>query len=557
MKKSLSYLLALSLAVPGVLAAPTVKSGLTGFANGMKALFKGNTGAFIDGLLAAAPIIGLFVVVFGLIFFLLKITLFKDDAHSKYARMIGIGIGLIGIAQQSVFDAILNWSTTFLILSFILAIIFMFIIFLNYNRKSHYEMGKSMFNAQGEFLAAKSDARKAKREFNKVEHELGLDEKLYAKTERDLNMLDSDLRDITKLYGDELRQCDHLAELLRKAAAAANRGEDNQVHGYVQALSRDLGGLVTTMQHENADDRKAHELLNYIRKNLAYSFKDEKEALSEEDHIKKIIARHIQHHHELHNYGKDKLAALEDNLYKEGTDMHKHLLAIRSAAIQLKNLEDRIEKHMEEMEHYGYQPKHDAASAVRDAAMTQDFLESHKQLDHLRSLIEHGRQHATRIGSLEQEMRQLVSQIDNHERALMILIADSKATFEKELGADKKSVSVEKKFLKKWQGHDKEIEYLLSQLLSTHKNKPHEAHFKANKGFYDGFESNVKRLLSSVPRSGDADKILAAYEPVFKKISELATEFDKHHMPQGLPKNANYALLIKAEAEGALKDLKK
>jgi hypothetical protein len=440
-KKALSFMLALSLALPGVLAVTTVKSGLVGFAEGMKGLFKGNVGVFVDGLLAAAPVIGLFVVVFGLIFFLTKLTLFKDDAHSKYARMIAIGIGLIGIAQQSVFNTILGWTTIFLTLGFIAAIIFMFVMFINHGRKSHYKMNKEMFGAQKGFLESKSNAQKAKREFTKVEHELNLDNKLYSKTERDLGSLNSDLKDMTKIYGDELRQANRLAELLRKATAAANRGDKDEVHGYVRALSRDLGSLITTMDHEGHDNKKAHALLNHIRQNLAYAFKDEKDELDEEAHIKKILKRHLHHAHNLSDsLDDDKIEGLVKRVMSEESDLHKYLIDIRNSALSLKKLEDKIEKHMEHLKQFGYQSKHDAAGAVRDAIMTQDFVEAHNQLDHLIGLIKQGREQVNVIGNFEREMSPIVSKIEEREKSLTILIHDMRASLLKEIKIETKDV---------------------------------------------------------------------------------------------------------------------
>lgn len=468
-KKLLPYILSLSLIIPSVLAEnPTVRSGLTGFANGFRGLFQGNTGSFVDGLIAAAPVIGLFVVVFGLMFFLTKITLFKDEEHSKYARMIAIGIGLIGIAQQSVFNAILGWSTTFLTLAFILFMIFMFIIFLNHSRKNHYHTSKEMYAAQSEFFSSKSDAKKARKDLNKVTHELELDSKLYTKAERDLASLNSDLQDLDHLRGDELRQVDNLANLLRKASAAANRGETNQVHAYVQALTREIGALVTTMQHEGHDDSKARKLLNDIREHLAYAFKDEKTELSEEEHLKKILKRHLEHVHKLSGILDDKkVEELVKRIMRSGTNLYKHLTEIRNSAIALRNLEDDVEKYSAEMAKFGYQAKQDAAAAVRDAAMTQDFTEAHKQLDYLRSLIEQGRKKENEIHSLESNLLPIVRRIKDNEKALANSINSIRQDIEDEIEEETEDLRREKTKERNLLREKKILEANLKNVLSS------------------------------------------------------------------------------------------
>jgi small nuclear ribonucleoprotein (snRNP)-like protein len=137
--------------------------------------------------------------------------------------------------------------------------------------------------------------------------------------------------------------------------------------------------------------------------------------LSEDAHVKAILQRHLKTIHGIKDHDLEKHSK---ELLKEGSDVHNHLLAIRHSSKELEKLEDVIEKHLDHLESFGYRPKHEAASAVRDAVMTQDFKEAHNRLDHLRSLIEEGRKEFARIGEFENSVRHHISIITNNERAL-------------------------------------------------------------------------------------------------------------------------------------------
>jgi hypothetical protein len=433
-------------------------------------------------------------------FYLSKITIFRGDDTDRYARWVALGIGTIAVIQQSVFDAVLGFSTVFLILVFILAVVFMFIIFLNLNRKSHYSVAKEMNAERANFIQSKIDYKKEKKDYNRLLHEMRLDDKLYNKTETVLSKLEQNLNDMNKLYGDELQAVDHLADLLRKAAGAAERNEQNHVHGYVQALTRDLGGLITKLSHDRVDTKKARALIEDIRKNLAYAFKDEKAEMTEEQHLKKILERHMKHAHDFSEItGDHKIEELAQRVLKKGTDVHRHMVEVRSAAIALKNLEDQVEKHMEQLAQYGYDSKQAAASATRDAIMTQDFVEAHKQLDHLRSLIEHGRQQSGDVFHLEQQMQQHVSRIEEHETALKHLLNDMQKTLDQDIKYEQEELSKKKskaarvqadEYLLKSGAHkvvtsSHELRAYLNNFLSWLGSK--NAYSQGNFGHYDDF----------------------------------------------------------------------
>lgn len=490
-RKPIVYALGLLALLPAVIAAPSVRASLQGFVSGIRTF---TVSGFIDGLLAILPLVGLIAIVFGLMFFITRISIFRGEGNDKYARMVAIGVALLGLAQQRVFDTILGWSTTFLTLIFILAVIMMFLIFLNHSRTSHHLVATDLNKAQKDRYTARTEARKAKHESDKLMEEVRRDRKLFDKTTEELDRLDSNLQSIRKLSGNELQRVDKLAELLRSATAAATRGESGNVHEYVQALTREIGALVTTMQHDHRDLNHVHQMLNEMRRNIEYLYADEKDEHNVDAHLEEIFKRHLKHHH---NHEVEKL---NDDLLKEQSDLHKHLLSIRNAVMNLKNLENRLESHLESLEKYGYQAKHDAAAAVRDACLAQDFNEAHKQLDHLRSLIEHGRQQEDSIKKYEDEMRRYLSQINEHEKALKLLVPQIKKSLQSESRAERH------------EGSDSD------DVRSEIKKKAKKVHDLANKANSEFFE-RVGNNYDSHKRSHVKSEF-EHIESIFGKISK-------------------------------------
>ena len=337
-RKLIVYALGFTGLLPSVLAAPTVRSSLQGFVSGISTF---TVSGFVSGLLAVLPLIGLIAVIFGLMFFVTRISIFRGEGNDKYARMVAIGISLLGLAQQKVFDAILGWTTSFLILLFMLAVVMMFIIFLNHTRTSHSLVATDLAKAQKDHYEARNEARKAKHEGRKLSQEINRDAKLFNRTVKDLDSLDKDLRGIGRLSGDELAMVDKLADLLRKATATSQKGETGNTHAYVQALTREIGSLVTSMQHDHKDLSHVHKMLTAIRGHVEFLFADEKQELSVDNHLAHLFKRHLKMHHGTDAVGMDAA------LVKEGSDIHKHLLGIRTAAKNLKSLETRVESHLE------------------------------------------------------------------------------------------------------------------------------------------------------------------------------------------------------------------
>lgn len=418
-KWSVSALFAFVFALPSVFAY-TIDDAFASFVGGFQGFLSGgDISALAGGILDIIPIIGLFLIVFGLMFYLSKITIFRGEDTDRYARWLALGIGLVGVVQQSVFNVILGWGTLFLTFAFITLLIFMGIIFVNRNRQSHFEAATDMRKEQATFYSEKGKALTAKQDLLNVQKSLSMDEKNYQKIERDLSSLDSSLQNISELAGDELGQVDHLADLLRKATAAAEQNEANKMHGYLQALSRDLASLITKMKHEDSVVRSLESILHDIHKRTEFIKNDLKKDYVLENHMKTLFEKHAQS-----VSGTSHLDDIEKKLLQESHDVQRILRHMLQSIEHLLHLEMEVQKHYEELQKYGYRSKHSAAAEVRDAVLTQDFTQAHTNLDHLRSLIEHERKKIQAIRHIESDVKRHVTSLHLYERKLTVLIKE-------------------------------------------------------------------------------------------------------------------------------------
>jgi len=409
---------------------------MTSFVNAFKYLFQGNTDGFAAGLVGAIPLLAVVLIVFGLTFFLGKLTIFKQDIHTKYARMVAFGIALIGLATQSVFNAILNWSGAFLNIAFILAIIFMFMMFLNYLRKNNYEMSSEMRKAYKDTLVAK-------KELKHVQHDFELDEKERKRVMRDLGDLSTKLDSMKKLSGSELQMIDKLADLLRKATTAASRNDNSAVHGYAQMLTKEIGTLITTMKHEDVDENKLDKILMDIDAALDRWGHHSDLEKDEEKHLNVIFHKISSH---VASAGADVAKRMVTHLMK---DDDKHLLqrlrAMREKLLQLSQLRDIIMKTAEELRSSSYRSKHMEAQAVRTAIFNLQFTEAHNHLDQLRSMVEREPQIVGRLKELDAQMFQLSSQLHEMQKELNQLLIGELAGVQKLLKDEKDEAKKKKK----------------------------------------------------------------------------------------------------------------
>lgn len=453
MRKLLTPFIVFSLFLPEALAATarhSVVGDLQSWASGFRALFNGSSSGFINGVVGGMPLIGLFVVVFGLMMFVTKITIFRKEEYDKYARMMGIGIALLGLAQQSVYNAILGWSTMFVTITFIITIVFMLFMWWSYNFARKHEIETDRLSAKTARLGAEKGAMDAQRDLSKVKHELEKDEMLYRKMERDLKELDRELRDTHKIHGDELQVVDKIGDLLRKATAAAQRGDDGMLHGYVQALARDLGSLITSMKHEGLEDTTLGESINNISSLLAKWEHDQSTETKQEDHLLRLMKKVTSMYG--HSFDDKQHKKMINDEYDEIKGLRGKLIKLHELLVRLQTLLDNLTGHQEEMDKFGYQSKHLEASQVRTYIMNQQFEEAHKHLDNLRALIEQGPAVLRKIYVDKNEIQSLLQQAEEVEQEIKTVVNERIEDLKKSIKKAKDDAEAKEKVVKSANG---------------------------------------------------------------------------------------------------------
>ncbi len=422
-KLSIAGVTSFFLLLPVALAAQhSVQSDMISFVDAFKYLFKGSSAGFASGIVGSLPLLAVVLIVFGLSFFLGKLTIFKDDAHTKYARMVAVGIALLGLATPSLYNSILSWSGAFLNISFILAIIFMFIMFLNNLRKNNSEVLTEMRTAQKQSLSAKKDIKQMK-------HEFELDEKQRDRVKRDLGTLADKLDSMKKLPGSELQMIDKLADLLRRATSAMNQNDQSSAHGYAQMLAREIGTLITTMKHEDTDESALDKILMEIDHSLDRWGHDDDLEKNEEKHLNVIFSKVSNR---VASAGADVAQRMVKELLQDDTKNLLHLLReVRSKVLQLAQLKDMVMKSAEELRSSGYRAKHLEAQAVRTAIFSMQLTEAHNHLDQLRSLVEHEPTVIAKVQSFESQMTILLSQLTALQQQLDVLLVGELSRIQK------------------------------------------------------------------------------------------------------------------------------
>lgn len=471
--------LALS-ALPATLAASNIVSeSLTNFVYGTKGLLHGNAGAFMNGVVGLLPLVALVLIVFGLMLFLSRITIFKHPDHEKYAKMVAAGIAIIGLVQQNVFATILGWSTTFLIFAFITALIFMGVMFINHNRKEHLPLLTDVQNAKALSL-------KAKRDLKKLKHELGLDEKLYRRLETDLDKLNTSLNKSESLMGSELSQVKEIIEMLSKVASAQKSGNNGLVHEYAQALANKVGALITSMKHEDKVDTAINTLTAKIESVLDAWTKSDKGELYDEHHLEKLITQvaKILGHDGIEDKHVQKLVY-------ENHESIKHIHEVKRLLSELHALQNHLTKEVEHIDKYGYKQKHLEASQARSAIFNQQFDTAHKHMDNLLSIVHQEPGLIARVKQLSGKIQMVLHQLEEQETIVKKLLKKEFVDLSKTIGDEK---AVAKSLAKLYVSYAQQAQRKLSSLEASYTTLYHLVHAKGAESYF-GFIPSLGNAL--------------------------------------------------------------
>ena len=413
--KKIAIFLGIILAVPLVLAN-LVADTFTNFVEGTSQLLKGNTSAFMYGLVGLLPLIALVLIVFGLMLFLSRITIFKHPDHEKYAKMIAAGIAIIGLIQQNVYNTILGWSTTFLIFAFIVAIIFMAIMFINHNRKQHLPLLTDVRKAQTLSLSAKKD-------LEKIKHDLSMDKRFYKRVGNDLVSLESALNETESLIGSELSQVQEIIDLLSKLASAQKAGDSGLINQYAQALGNKIGALLTSMKQQDKDDSKLFNLVVHVEKILNVWIKNNHDDFYNEKHAEDMINKIVK---------TTRHAGLSDadinKLLHTNTNVNNHIKSLKQMLRDLHRENLYLIKALENFESVNYKKKVLEASSARSAIFNGEFETAHKHMHTLQLMLNHQPKYISEMQGFASRIKTMLRRIAQQEVATKTLV-------EKELDA--------------------------------------------------------------------------------------------------------------------------
>jgi len=407
---------------------------------------------------------------------------------------------LIGVAQQTVYDVVLGFGTTFMTLLFIIGIVMMFVMAINTLRTSSNEIGTNLYKAQKDNLMAGKEVTKLRRDIEK-------DRRLFDKTGKELGVLDSELETIQHLAGTELQQIDQLAELLGRVSAASPNASQSEKEGFAHSLARQVGSLITTMGHEAKDHHHIHSLLRKIHTHIAYLKKDGKIEKSEEKALKAILGRHLKHHH------NGKLHGKEENLLKANAQINHYLKIMFQEIHKLEALEHDVNKYKETLGKFSYDNKHDTAATVRDNIMTYNFKDAHKNLDSLRHMVEQEGQVLEHIRKYERQMAVYVSRIEQQETFILKMDKEMKDSLADISKNDKKKVTEEKDLRKKVN----EIPEKLKKIFDEFRKEVNDAGYTC-KGIWDLAEDFINDRIVYVKDARDVDRAITQVNDLVLKI---------------------------------------
>ena len=418
MKKLFAFMFAFLASIPFVTAATThtVKGDLSGLVQGMIDIVRGNVGSFVDGLVGVIPLAGLLLVIFGLTFFLAKITIFKskDEDHDKYAKMFAGGLALLGLAQQSVYNTILGWSALFLQIAFIMALIFMFLIFLNHSKKEHYDAGTKMYEAKQAYLPEKAAAKK-------LEHDLKLQEKTYKHVDEELGELKHELSSISKLAGNERAQVEKLISLLSRAAASAKIGKDeSETQRYGKVLATGIHSLISTMKHEPTHFKKFEALMHDIDRELVSWGHVAGTDINDVTKDINLLKKHNSKYHS----GAHSEADL--NLIKDDSVIKNYLKDLTSYLHELYKIEQDLEHKKDKLLHHSLSDKYSLAESARSDIYSGEYGSAEGHLKQLHSHIQSEELLLEQIRDDEHRIKSSLTNIKHVEDQLKSVNLDEK-----------------------------------------------------------------------------------------------------------------------------------
>lgn len=346
--------------MPVVLAENThsVKSDLSSFANGFKALFNGDTNSFVDGIIDSVPTFGLFLVVFGLVYFIALTTIFRGGSsdveksrNHRFARIVGVGIALLGVVQQNVYNFLMSFGTLFIMLSFLVAVIFMFVLFLNSNNKEMHILHKGLWDEKKQNITAKKALTNLQREHR-------LDNEMFRREETTLHRAEQDIEEFSHFHRDEEHLIRELGDLIHRAAITLKHGESTSGSHTLDGIQHHIVEKLNALQAKITLEAKDRSIIGKVEAKLNHYLTSE---LSEDVKQEKVIEHFKAKHGDIDAAFESKLKLVINRdfhmISHEYKNLHKYVSRARHIINELKD--DKLalfQKLKELLIHHDYVP---------------------------------------------------------------------------------------------------------------------------------------------------------------------------------------------------------
>jgi len=205
-------------------------------------LFDGKWGLFFDSLAEGFPVAGVFLVVMFMVYFLLKISLMKDQEHSRTAMWISVGIGLTAIFTPTTFDFIYTKVAKFLVYIVAGAAVI-------YGGLAIFHRGQSIhFKGLAASRKDRAEASQEKRDLSKEQQETNLSEAVLDKEKRAVQGSKIFLGNYFQGFKSLKSSIKNLRELLQTAADIQSKGEDADT--YRKGILSRVAIIVTELKQE-------------------------------------------------------------------------------------------------------------------------------------------------------------------------------------------------------------------------------------------------------------------------------------------------------------------
>lgn len=197
--------------------------GANSFALALKLILEGDFSGALLALLSVLPIVGVWLIMYFLVYFAGVISIFKSKEHHKFAKMIALGVSFIGLLNEKIVGLASNlFAGSGLTLLLFILIVSLVLGMWMHARKSALKNVMGVDNAAADTGAAAKARRDSEPEHDEVRHE-AQQQHHEEQIENQIENKEEDILDEAEKIIDEELKHEHTAlELLDKMTHLLN-----------------------------------------------------------------------------------------------------------------------------------------------------------------------------------------------------------------------------------------------------------------------------------------------------------------------------------------------